>query len=96
MPNEKPNCELCKLQIVGMEKQIDSLIIAVFKGDSRDRSIKDRVYATEFELSTVKESINSIAKVMREQASDKKKLMLVLIGGSIASIGSAISILMKG
>ena len=93
MSDEDKNCELCKLRVSGIEQKVESLFVAMFHGDNRYPAIKDRVFANELALTTVKASINSIADVMREQANDKKKLMLVIWGGSITFFCSSVLML---
>ena len=83
MTQENKNCELCKRRISELEKRAEILDVAIFKGDTRDRSIKDRVYGLEFTMLTVEKSINAIAQAMRDQNADKKKLMIVIWGGAI-------------
>ena len=85
-----PHCELHDQNIIDFEKRISCLEVAVFRGDSQDKSIKDRIYATEYGLKTMEKSIEGIATHMRDQAADKRKLMLVVIGGSLTFFFSSL------
>lgn len=87
---ESLHCEAHEQKILNIERRVETLETAVFKGDSLDKSLKDRVYATEFGLKAMGKSIEGIANHMREQAADKRKLMLVIIGGSLTFLGSSI------
>lgn len=87
------HCEAHEQKLTNLDTRIGSLETAVFKGDGLTHSIKDRVYSLEFALDTVKTSINQIADVMRDKEKDKKKLMLVVIGGSIAFLSSSVIML---
>jgi len=89
-PEEETNCALCVKRIEHLEEGVMTLNTAVFNGDARDRSIKDRTYANEVALSAVRQSIDGIAQHMRQQESDKRKLMLVVIGGSLTFFSSAV------
>jgi len=95
MTQENKNCELCKRRISELEKRAEILDVAIFKGDTRDRSIKDRVYGLEFTMLTVEKSINAIAQAMRDQNADKKKLMIVIWGGAITFLCSSILLLIS-
>jgi hypothetical protein len=84
--------EVINMRLDALEQDVKSLNQSVFNDNP---SIKDRVFANELGISTVKESINSIAEIMREQVADKKKLTLVIWGGALAFIGSALTVILS-
>ena len=86
--------EIINLRIEAVERDIKSLKVAVFEGDQRTPSMKDRIFTNEMGLTTVKESINAIADIMREHVSDKKKLMWALWGGAITYLLSALGVVL--
>jgi len=88
-----PHCDLHDQKFIDIEKRINSLETVVFIGDSQDKSMKERMYASEFGLKAMEKSIEGIATHMREQATDKRKLTLVLVGGSLTFFFSAVLML---
>jgi hypothetical protein len=91
---QEQNCAVCIRRIGELEKLTATLKVAMFDGDNRDRSMKDRMYANEFAISAVKESIDGIARHMKNQSNDKRKLSLVIIGGSLTFFFSSLLLLL--